>query len=463
MTSILVMMLLYYGYSYRLPREINLLGVSFSRHILILCFWVIFIIVISSRWLWKRVRPQIITNFLNLSSALALLIPIYGLVTHWIATRTDPLETWSRPVNQTEDFIQLEGNYKPDIYYIILDGYARKDVLQEVYAFDNSDFLNDLNTRGFIVTELSHSNYAQTQLTLASSLNFEYLNYLSFASGISTNHDPLAEMILDSKVRVLLENMGYQVYFSGEYLFAEVNDPAIVFYEFNSYALTTFESLLLESTMFEILVDYGWVNISNYTYKTHREKILNGFAMAERLVESSSPKFVFVHIIAPHIPFVFDQDGNPTQPDWEYTIFEGSQVTHGLDNYVTGYRAQLAYINQLTITTIDHILQKSSSAPIIILQSDHGPGSQYGDTVDTSCLKERFSILNAIYLPNGDKISISASISPVNTFRLIFNAYFGTNLEVLPDISYFSNWENPYGFIDVTALVDNPCQLTSQP
>lgn len=462
-TSILVMMLLYYGYSYRLPREVNVSGFSLSRHILILFFWGVFISIVSSRWLWNRIRPQVITNLLNLSSALALLIPIYGLGTHWITTRTDPLETWSRPVNQIEDFIRLEGNYKPDIYYIILDGYARGDVLQEEYAFNNAAFLADLSSRGFFIADQSHSNYAQTQLSLASSLNFEYLDYLSFVSGISSNHDPLAEMILASHVRSLFENYGYQFYISGEYLFAEVRDPAIMFHEPKAYALTTFESLLLESTMFEILIDTGWANISNYTYQTHREKILNGFAMAERLVESNSPKFVFVHIIAPHIPFVFDQNGNPTQPDWEYTIFEGSQITRGLDNYITGYRAQLAYINQLSIATIDHILQNSSSAPIIILQSDHGPGSQFGNTVEASCLKERFSILNAIYLPEGNEIGLYPSITPVNTFRLIFNAYFGTDLKILPDISYFSNWDNPYGFTDVTAQVDTPCKLPNQP
>lgn len=190
-TSILVMMLLYYGYSYRLPREINLLGVSINRHILIICFWAIFIGIVSSRWLWKRVRPQVITNFLNLSSALALLIPLYGFITYWNTASADPLETWSRPVNQSEDFTRLNGDFKPDIYYIILDGYARGDVLQEVYTFDNTEFLDALSSRGFFIADQSHSNYSQTQLSLASSMNFEYLDYLSFASGTSSNRDPL--------------------------------------------------------------------------------------------------------------------------------------------------------------------------------------------------------------------------------------------------------------------------------
>ena len=68
-TSIIVFMLFYYGYSYRLPREIHLINFSISRHIVIICFWLVFLGVISSKWLWQRVRPHVITNFLNISSS----------------------------------------------------------------------------------------------------------------------------------------------------------------------------------------------------------------------------------------------------------------------------------------------------------------------------------------------------------------------------------------------------------
>ena len=67
----------------------------------------------------------------------------------------------------------------PDIYYIILDGYGRSDVLKNEYGYDNSDFLNALRDLGFTVSECSQSNYAQTQMSLASSLNFNYIDVLS--------------------------------------------------------------------------------------------------------------------------------------------------------------------------------------------------------------------------------------------------------------------------------------------
>ncbi len=36
-----------------------------------------------------------------------------------------------------------------DIYFIVLDGYGRSDVLKEFYEYDNSDFLRGLKEKGF--------------------------------------------------------------------------------------------------------------------------------------------------------------------------------------------------------------------------------------------------------------------------------------------------------------------------
>ena len=44
----------------------------------------------------------------------------------------------------------------------------------------------------------------------------------------------------------------------------------------------------------------------------------------------------------------------------------------------------------------------------------------------------------------------SSVLTPVNTFRLIFNHYFGTDLELLKDESYFSTWDRPYEFVRFT-------------
>ena len=79
----------------------------------------------------------------------------------------------NKPVISTS--LEKNNISPPDIYYIILDAYGRSDVLQTTYGIDNSVFLSQLQELGFYVAECSMSNYAQTELSLSSSLNLNYL------------------------------------------------------------------------------------------------------------------------------------------------------------------------------------------------------------------------------------------------------------------------------------------------
>jgi hypothetical protein len=52
-------------------------------------------------------------------------------------------------------------------------------------------------------------------------------------------------------------------------------------------------------------------------------------------------------------------------------------------------------------------------------------------------------------------------LSPVNSFRLLFNTYFNTELKLLPNQQYFSTSARFYDFIDVTGQSQNACNLNS--
>ena len=65
-------------------------------------------------------------------------------------------------------------------------------------------------------------------------------------------------------------------------------------------------------------------------------------------------------------------------------------------------------------------------------------------------LREKTGILNAYYLPDLDNNPLYPSITPVNSFRLVFNLYFGTDLELLPDRIYVYYPGRPYTFYDIT-------------
>jgi len=47
----------------------------------------------------------------------------------------------------------------PDIYYIVLDAYSRKDKLQVICGHDNSEFELYLRSKGFYICQKSNSNY----------------------------------------------------------------------------------------------------------------------------------------------------------------------------------------------------------------------------------------------------------------------------------------------------------------
>ncbi len=58
--------------------------------------------------------------------------------------------------------------------------------------------------------------------------------------------------------------------------------------------------------------------------------------------------------------------------------------------------------------------------------------------------EDRMKNLNAYYFPDGGSPQVYDSVSPVNTFRIIFNRYFGADLPLLPDRHYYSNIVKPF-------------------
>jgi hypothetical protein len=84
------------------------------------------------------------------------------------------------------------------------------------------------------------------------------------------------------------------------------------------------------------------------------------------------------------------------------------------------------------------MIQDSTTPPIIIIQGDHG--------AINAPPNKRLNILNAYYFPGGAASGLYESISPVNTFRVLFNQYFGGQIKLLKDTSYFSDYSQPYEY-----------------
>ena len=106
---------------------------------------------------------------------------------------------------------------------------------------------------------------------------------------------------------------------------------------------------------------------------------------------------------------------------------------------------------------INKIQIESKDSAIVILQADEGPEgvknklSRKWQESSIAAIKEKTGILNAYYLPGKSKNELYPSITPVNTFRKIFNLYFGTNFDILEDKVYvIESKERPYKLFDFT-------------
>ena len=383
--------------------------------------------------------------FTNVLNVIAICLVIISLVNIGIY-KFEKRDAWCKKVNLQDTEMSSSENITtyPDIYYIILDSYASPNTLEEIYNYDDSEFINYLSEEGFYIASESLCNYPRTYLSLSSSLNMNYLN--------DKDQEVLFQMVNNNEVMDFLKTKGYKY----------INISSCDFLtNYNPYAdinIRTGESLgfltlLIETTML------GYFD-NSIVVKLKRYKILDTFLKLEEVYKIEGNKFVLAHIMLPHYPYLFDENGDPVSTkDYDINVRK-------TDNW--GWKQRKHYLNQLTFVNkkveviIDNILSKSEVPPIIVLQADHGPdltsngfisnlaAENYANSSEI-LLKERMRILNAYYLPLEGNYLLYDSITPVNTFRLIFNLYFNGNYELLDDKSFIG--DTIYDLIDVTDKV----------
>lgn len=402
--------------------------------VLLLPLWGLFFALGAYSLLKTRRNLRTLTNLLNVVATVLVLLSLGGIVSYHIGKRA-----WSGSASEEDleispaDVEQID-NY-PDIYYIILDAYASADVLGNIWGYDNHEFIDYLTEKGFYVVPEGHSNYACTFLSLASSLNMVYVNYLSDELGRdSTDRSIPYHMVQDSKVVRFLRAKGYKfVHFQTGWGPTARNIYADR--DIRCGNVSEFSEVLVRTTVLRPL--------ANQVISHDRRAVVlctfDTLPQVQQMIEG--PRFVFAHILVPHPPFLFGPDG-------ESIVAEAGLRSRDWSKY---YLGQLEFVTKKTEELVESILSESETPPIIILQADHGSKSikEKGDP-SPEMLQERMGILNAYHLPNNGEARLYDSVTPVNTFRLIFNIYFDANYELLEDSLYFSKLARPYDFLDAT-------------
>lgn len=380
----------------------------------------------------KVKQPATYTFWLNFIFLCFLLQPMFNII-------VGAYQQWSieHPAKEAPANLAVNAS-QPDIYYIILDAYGREDVLLNDLGYNNSEFLNALRQRGFYISDCSQSNYGYTEYSLSSSLNYNYLDKLT-----ATSQYERVRLLKHSAVRSFLEANAYKtVAFPTGWVFTEWHDADFYpNFPYKATLPTEYETFLMNTTLLRALNDFGLLNQANSSYASPRNlRVLSLLSNIKQLHAVDEKLFVFAHLVLPHPPYSFDADGKPSN-------FNEETATH--QDVVDAYVNQVKFVNKEILDVIDVLLMDSNNLPVIIIQGDHGPPPELSPTY-----YEKMPILNAYYLPGKpmDKL-LYPSISPVNTFRVVLNSYFGENLPLLEDTSYYAPNENPEAY----KLVPNSC------
>jgi hypothetical protein len=437
-----------YAPVYRVLRNVHFAGTVLGRHrILVPTTFVVLLILGVLLLLFGKKFPQKILNnismFLNFTGILLTVLPIFAIISTTIKTNRQTT-LYSAQLPDVETLTVDASASLPDVYYIVLDMHTNDNVLKKLLDYDDSAFTQGLQERGFFVSQCSQSNYNSTQRSITSSLNMDYLQTLGLGSA---EPKALYPVMQHSRVRRMLESLGYATYsFESGYSFVEIRDSGHYSTPTNSAinlltypGVTSFESLILSISAGQILYEnrselsMKVQSIIDAPYTERRAQILNAFQTLPKIPLESGPKFVYAHFLAPHDPFVFDENGDPS---FRRTPFMQNAdpefgAGYGWNSYKVPYVNEVKYLDQRILEVIDQIIASSETPPIIIVQGDHGIPrvSQYN---------AQFQILNAYYFPGILETGLYDTISPVNSFRLMFNHYFGTDYALLEDVSYKS-------------------------
>lgn len=303
---------------------------------------------------------------------------------------------------------------KPDIYYIILDEYLRPDKMNEIFGYDDAEFTDHLKQLGFFIAEKSESRWGSTLYSLASSLNMTYVQPLE------TELFEAMKMIQNNEVSDFLQSQGYKtVIFNNS---NSTTGTAEADYNFSydgsdDAQKINFYQIIVKNSMAKPFFAPS-TSHANPVFALSRGTTLFTLSKVLELDEVPSPKFVFAHIVSPHLPFVFNRKGGYVDPshedDWENKQY---------------YRDQYIYISSRIQEIVDELLlQYKDNPPIIIIQGDHGIRKNYlwegkKKSISYVALDTWKYIFNAYYLP-GFEGAIPSDISPAQTFDLIFSHYF---------------------------------------
>ncbi len=415
--------------------DAELLTSSWTGDHLQLLHSIVWLLLLALGWSWlRRLRQQSgrLPMALNLVSILLLGVALL----QWISGRDRSDTAAGTALTQA-----AAARDAPDVYFILLDGYARADVLEKYYGFDNGAFIRGLERRGFQVATSSEANYYWTFLSLSSTLNMDYLPALlgDTIDPLGSDRENTYRLLRDNRAAAFLKARGYRfVHLQSTWGGTSSNPYADDFLPCggglfsDEYLLAVAEVTWLRALGSSASMDLASCHLRN-------------FGTLAGLARTPGPKFVFTHFVPPHHPYLFDREGRVLRNANLSNQFEfQKQLWENRGAYVD----QLVFVSRSIEKVIDQLIAGSRRPPIILLLSDHGPNLRRGYAADEQH-RIRLADFSAVLLPGAAPDLFPEDVSNVNLLRIVLDEAFDAGFPLLPDRHFVSSFDQPFNFTEV--------------
>jgi hypothetical protein len=336
--------------------------------------------------------------------------------------------------------VTLESH--PDIVLVVLDGYARDDVMRDFYEFDNTPFLDDLREQGFEVATGAVANYSITHLSIPAMLNMSYVHPDGASIG-NADLTYLADEIAGSNDLVeLLRNSGYTyLHGEGDHWINRCGENVDVCLPGPPLDITGW-ALLQRTPIGEFF--YG--DTGDPTTHLNVERIKDLQNWPSTVGDAESPTFAFVHIQLPHPPLFLDSACSV-----RIDPFLDGRILN--DGRIPPERVALrkeAWVEQVRCAnaTITSFVESLDPETVVVIASDHGPDSVFqfepiAADLTADQLYERYSTLTAVRLPEPCRGSLPNDVDTVNTFRVILSCLSDDEIPNIESHSYLGGFSGP--------------------
>lgn len=340
--------------------------------------------LIRVRWRVMHGRPAPNVSLgLVIGGACTLLIA--GMATAVMGHGYDPRD-WTAPGQRASP-----GGL-PNIYVLLLDGYPNGATLRETYGVDNEPFLSSLEGLGFVVDRDSRSTHFATELTLLGMLSGETTlteGDLFATAGTSERRQARREL-RSAPGTAALRAAGYELVT----LTSPIDIVSLDSWDrvVSNGHLSDFEITIVGESLIGPL--FGDLIMDDLRLRLDDE--LRDLAA---LADPSGQRVVLVHVMAPHPPFLWDQQGDARKPPacWPRNchlfVSAAERLGLSLSAYSQQMQVQVAHLNGLVEASITSVVERDPTG-IVVVMSDHG--SRYSVTDHEENYRNLFAIRTSV-------------------------------------------------------------------